>query len=310
MGLIIQDNKLENLPSDERFDRLIEMAVANKSKTSKRVYGETYKRWIDYCKLKDIPRWKLCCDDIVQFIEGRNTTKTTRQRELAAMRRLLDILAIVLPNDQSVRIEQALLKDHKIKDDGQGEERQHQALSSKTVTRILEYWQGDSNRQKRNRAILALIFTTGLRSDELIKLKWKDINLEEGTLIVWHGKGDKFRMAAIYGDVAIDALYRWREVNTGIHVFPPITARGDNIRKDKPMCYRALWDIFEKTGDGIGETFNPHDARHTLLDEIIKATGDIKDAQAQAGHSHESTTLRYSHGRNAVERRKTKLRYG
>lgn len=309
-SLIIQDNKLENLPSNERFDMLVEMAVANKSKTSKRVYEDTYKRWKEYCGVCKIARTELYSSKIIAFIESRNTTVATRHRELAAMRKLLDRLLLIYPDEQAIKLENTLLKEYKISD-GLGTERKHQALNPEVVTKVLSVWNGDDNRSKRNYAILALTFATGVRADELINLKWEDINFEDGTMIVWHGKGNKKRTVAIYGDMAIDALLVWREMNTGIFVFPPLTRWGDNIRQDKALCYRALRDIFHNSGLELDMTkLSPHDARHTLINEIVRVTGSVTDAQAQAGHSDASTTLRYTHENDAVERRKTKLRYG
>lgn len=310
MSLTKVDNQLDNIPSEQRFFRLVEMANANKSESSQRVYLQTYKRWLDHCQERGLNEIELYADEIIQFIETRDTTKTTRQRELSAMRQLIDLLSILYPNDQGILIEQALLKRHKIKGIG-GTERQHQALTPEMVIRARDSWKGDKPSQLRNYAIFALIFATGLRATELVSLKWTDINLVDGTLTVWHGKGDKKRIATIYGDVAVKALEAWQVINGGDYVFPPLTPHKGSILKDVAMSYRSLRTLFEKSGLQIEMLkFSPHDARHTLIEEVIRATGNVKDAQEQAGHSSPSTTLRYAHGQDAVTRRKTKLRYG
>ena len=96
------------------------------------------------------------------------------------------------------------------------------------------------NRQ-RNRALLAVLFFTGLRRSEAATLKWSDLDLDSRIFTAQHGKGDKSREVAIVGDFAVGAIRDWRDAqmaaDDGVprhYLFSHIN-KGGNMGADQPL---------------------------------------------------------------------------
>lgn len=297
---------------DDRFDKLVQMTLSNKSQSTADMYQRTYDKWVDWCDNHRVHPMTLQHDTLQAFIESGDTTKATRQREKSAMKQLLELLLIVFPDNRDLKMEYALFSDwYKPRGKtGKGKERKPYALSTEQVMTVRDYWKKDNDGYHlRNYAMIALMFASGLRASEIVGLQWDDIN--GGVVHVRHGKGDKERYAAIYGNIAVDALERLHNRFKGHGwVFTPFAPYTHESQGDSPISYRTLKQVIETTAEETGIEFNPHDARHTLLTEVISAS-DLVEAQAQAGHSDGSTTMRYGHASDAKTRRnKTRISYG
>ena len=169
------------------------------------------------------------------------------------------------------------------------------ALSEGEVESLLNAPEVSDPLGHRDRAMLEVLYATGLRVSELINLKQSQINLNQGVLRI-QGKGDRERLIPL-GDEA----QRWvREFQAGPRVeillerqteylFP--TRRGDR------MTRQAFWHIIKRYAKKaeIGSKLSPHTLRHAFATHLLNNGADLRVVQMLLGHSDLSTTQIYTH---------------
>lgn len=143
----------------------------------------------------------------------------------------------------------------------------------------------------RDRAILELFYSSGLRLSELCALRWHDLDLGEGLVQVL-GKGSKQRIVPV-GSHACAALKAWRQESggkQGAHVFP---GRGE----DKPLSARAVQLRLRQLAQrqGIFKRVHPHLLRHSFATHVLESSGDLRGVQELLGHADIGTTQIYTH---------------
>jgi len=168
-------------------------------------------------------------------------------------------------------------------------------LSRPDVERLVEspdparvlYW--------RDRAILELLYATGMRVSELVGLRVASLDLVEGLCLVF-GKGAKERMIPI-GRPAIRATGRYLQ-----HVRPGLDrGRGEGRvflnAKGRPLTRMAVWQVVSDAGSraGIEKRVSPHTLRHTCATHLIEGGADLVAVQELLGHADISTTQIYTH---------------
>jgi len=302
--------------------------------TSARVYRDTFKRWKRWAAANKVDALALNYNTVAAYLAERETTKASRQRELSALRKLAEVLAIVDYSNPARKAALDSLKLLKLRAaaEGIGQERQRRALNPAEADRMLRYWREvpladpeakPSKRPtgatwptlaKRNRAIVATLLLTGLRRAELATLRWEAIDFHNGTITVRHGKGDKPRQAAIYGAEALEALKAWQLAQPAGYGYVFVNLRkGGHFTTDKPMTATSIYRIVAATAlaAAVGHV-KPHDLRRTLATELLTTGEAVHNVSAQLGHSDSSTTLNnYAVETEARERRKRgKVRYG
>ena len=142
----------------------------------------------------------------------------------------------------------------------------------------------------RDRALLELFYSSGLRLSELCGLRWGDLDLGEGYVTVL-GKGSKQRKVPV-GSHARNALAAWRAEQGGdnaAQVFPgrggaPISQRAVQIRL-KQLAQRQ----------GLFKHVHPHMLRHSFASHILESSGDLRGVQELLGHADIATTQIYTH---------------
>lgn len=147
----------------------------------------------------------------------------------------------------------------------------------------------------RNRALLEVMYATGLRVSELVNLKLSDLHLQLG-LIQTIGKGDKERIIPI-GEVAADWLTRYFSVSrlallkgkVSPYVF--LNDRGGQLTR------QGVWKIIKKlvVAAGITKDVSPHTLRHSFATHILENGADLRIVQELLGHADISTTQIYTH---------------
>lgn len=148
----------------------------------------------------------------------------------------------------------------------------------------------DVPRGLRDRALLELFYSSGLRLSELCGLRWRELDLDEG-LVTVTGKGRKQRSVPL-GSHARKALAEWR-ASTGAGpdapVFPgrgggPITPRAVQLR---------LQQVARR--QGLFKRVHPHLLRHSFASHILESSGDLRAVQELLGHADIGTTQIYTH---------------
>jgi integrase/recombinase XerC len=141
----------------------------------------------------------------------------------------------------------------------------------------------------RDRALLELFYSSGLRLSELCQLRWHDLDLDGGTVTVL-GKGSKQRVVPV-GSHARTALAQWRTQSHAAGdapVFPgrngPITPRAVQLRL-RQLAQRQ----------GLFKRVHPHLLRHSFASHVLESSGDLRGVQELLGHADIATTQIYTH---------------
>ena len=310
-ALALRANALSIQDADP-IDALIASVMKTLASSSQRVYGQTYDLWKDWCHAQGEDPLSLSPANILTFLSAQHVTKTTRQRQFSAMRKLVDVLALLDGGDDVRRAAEFLRMVKPSSDNLSTSERSLHALTPDEVGLLIDCWPGTTGNliHLRNRALITLMLATGLRRSEIVALLWDDVDLERGWVYVRHGKGSKARHASIVGEYAIDALMAWKRANLGQCVFRPLSSTGA-LLEDVCMSADNLYRIVKETERATGVLWSPHTARRTLATELLAQNAPLPDVQEQMGHVRGSTTLIYAKAADAETRRKRfKTRYG
>lgn len=162
-----------------------------------------------------------------------------------------------------------------------------EVLSEDEVVKLLRLPNG-SRTSLRDRTILELLYATGLRVSELIKLKKSDINLEAGFLIA-SGKRSKERVVPLntYSKETI-TLYLQNEKPVGPFLLP--NKRGGMLTR------QSIWKIIRKYAAQMEKDHvSPHTMRHTFATHLLEGGADLRSVQILLGHEDISTTQIYTH---------------
>jgi integrase/recombinase XerD len=166
------------------------------------------------------------------------------------------------------------------------------ALSYQELERLLRTPDTSTPDGLRDRAILELLYGTGIRVSELCSLSIYDVSDD---LVRVHGKGGKERLVPIGSEAlaAVDAyLSKVRsqsDSSTIRHLF--VTSNG------KPLSRIEVWRMVRSTAKkaGIEKRVSPHTFRHTYATHLLDAGADVRVIQDLLGHAHISSTDRYTH---------------
>lgn len=154
--------------------------------------------------------------------------------------------------------------------------------------------EGEDVLSLRDKAILELFYSSGLRLSEVTGLNISDLNLNEGTVQVL-GKGNKSRIVPM-GKHAIDAMRAWLEVRQ-----PAISSHDDQAvflnRNGQRMSGRAIQYRIKQWAlkRGISSNVHPHMLRHSFASHVLQSSGDLRAVQEMLGHANISTTQVYTH---------------
>ncbi|WP_434990907.1 tyrosine recombinase XerC [Xanthomonas melonis] len=164
-----------------------------------------------------------------------------------------------------------------------------QVLDADEAVRLVEV-PTDAPLGLRDRALLELVYSSGLRLSELCALRWRDLDLASGLVTVL-GKGGKQRLVPV-GSHAIAALRAWQRDSGGhaeAHVFPG--------RDGGAISQRAVQIRIKQLGvrQGMFKDVHPHMLRHSFASHILESSGDLRGVQELLGHSDIATTQIYTH---------------
>lgn len=169
-------------------------------------------------------------------------------------------------------------------------------LSVDEVDRLIKQPDVSTPRGLRDRALIEVLYATGLRVSELIHLRASDLNLEAGYLSTT-GKGNKQRIVPI-GDQAVQWLLRYiREGRPAL-----IRQRSSpwlfvNAKQGGSLSRVGFWKILKVYGRtaGLSRTLSPHVLRHSFATHLLEHGADLRSIQMMLGHADLSTTQIYTH---------------
>ncbi|HSG66265.1 MAG TPA: site-specific tyrosine recombinase XerD [Gammaproteobacteria bacterium] len=170
-----------------------------------------------------------------------------------------------------------------------------QSLTEEEVDSLLSAPNVSEPLGHRDRAMLELLYATGVRVSELINLKMSQMNLNQGVLRII-GKGDRERLIPL-GDEAQDWL---REFIDGPRVEILLERQSEYLfptRRGDRMTRQAFWHIIKRYAKkaGIDKDLSPHTLRHAFATHLLNHGADLRVVQMLLGHSDLSTTQIYTH---------------
>lgn len=173
-------------------------------------------------------------------------------------------------------------------------------LTLNEVTKLLESLTDENFNDIRNKAMIELLYASGMRVSELLDLNISDLYLEMG-FVRCLGKGNKERIIPI-GEIATEALEDYLT-----------SARGELLKQDKStealflnrlgtrLTRQGFWKILKAQAQiaGIKKDVSPHKLRHSFATHLIENGADLRIVQELLGHSDISTTQIYTHISNS-----------
>jgi integrase/recombinase XerD len=180
-------------------------------------------------------------------------------------------------------------------DTPRGWKRLPKTLSTSDVDRLLKQPDPATLIGVRDRAMLELLYATGLRVSELVGLRVADVNLERGFLIVM-GKGSKERAVPL-GEAAIAAI---KDYLSSARRSLLNTTDSDMLfisSKRRGITRQMFWERIKlyTVKAGIEKSISPHTLRHSFATHLLDNGADLRAVQAMLGHSDISTTQIYTH---------------
>jgi integrase/recombinase XerC len=164
-----------------------------------------------------------------------------------------------------------------------------QVLDVDEASQLVEVDAGD-RLACRDRAILELFYSSGLRLAELCALRWSELDLDEAEVRVL-GKGRKVRVVPV-GSAARQALLDWRREHGGQADSPVFPGRGG-----RPLSPRAVQQRLRVRAQqqGVWKRVHPHLLRHSCASHLLESSGDLRAVQELLGHADIGTTQIYTH---------------
>lgn len=211
---------------------------------------------------------------------------TSQARILSGVRSFFRFLVLdgVLRDDPSELLESPSVGEHL-----------PEVLSTEEVDRMeaaidLSKWEG-----QRNRAIIEVLFSCGLRVSELVSLKFSDVFAEEKYLRIV-GKGDKERLVPI-SDTALNEMKLWlfdrnlMKIKPGEQDYVFLNRRGAHLTRTMILI------MIKRTAEeaGITKTVSPHTLRHSFATALLQGGANLRAIQEMLGHENIKTTQIYTH---------------
>jgi integrase/recombinase XerD len=164
-------------------------------------------------------------------------------------------------------------------------------LTEEEINRLLATPDISTPEGIRDRAVLEIMYATGLRVSEMVDLKHADIDLLAG-LVVCHGKGSKERRVPL-GKSAIHWLQQYSALKAG---YGKPSAPNVFLHRGRPFTRHLAWSMIKRHARKAGiEDVSPHTLRHSFATHLLQHGADSRSVQALLGHSDISTTQIYTH---------------
>lgn len=287
----MSQNKLYSLAND--FFEHLEIDLGRSQKTIEN-YRHYLKRFFSYSKISEpkkitlnsVRKYRLHLNQI-RGADGQKLKKVTQNYHVIALRGFLKYLA--KQDIQSLSAEKIEI--------GKNPEREIEFLEPDEMDRILTSIPNVTLKDLRDRAILELLFSTGLRVSELTSINCDQINLKTQEFSI-RGKGGKIRIVFI-SNQAKNALQKYLNKRTDID--PALFIRTNKVDFTKeddlrltPRSIQRVVKYYAKKA-GIVKNIHPHTFRHTFATDLLSNGADIRNVQEMLGHSSITTTQIYTH---------------
>lgn len=272
-------------------DLFLEYLVAERRLSCHTVssYGTDLRLLMEYLQNKGKDSWaQVASKDLEDYLawSASCTTAKTRARRLASMRsffRFLEERSLLSPNPSQFLTFPKLPRNLP------------KTLSAPQVEALLNAPVVGTPLGLRDKAILELLYATGIRVAELAALTFHQLNLKAGFLVV-RGKGDKERLVPM-GQWAVEALEAYLERGRPLLVAGRETGRVFLNHRGRPLSRQGVWKMIRSYARRIGlaAAVSPHVLRHSFATHLLQNGADLRSLQMMLGHADIGTTQIYTH---------------
>lgn len=260
------------------------------ARNSVEAYGRDLRRWLDDLADQGVTDWgavrRAHLEEHLRRLLARGISGRSQARALSAIRSLQRLLVAerVAPLDPTEDVASP-----------RPGRKLPQLLSREEILRLLAAPDPRTPAGRRDRAMLELLYATGLRVSELCGLEVNDVHLETRMLVA-RGKGSKERLVPV-GTPAAESLRAYlstaRDVLLGGRRSKDlfVTPRG------RRMSRQAFWKLLGRhaLAAGIARRISPHKLRHSFATHLLEGGADLRAVQAMLGHADVATTQIYTH---------------
>ena len=251
-------------------------------------YQRDLKQLLTFCNQHDIAEWRaIKSSHIRQFIaqlHRQGLAGRSIQRSLSAVRSLYRFLIRegITDNNPAQAVQAPKVQ-----------KRLPSTLDVDQMNGLLEGTKQDTMIASRDRAMMELFYSSGLRLAELASLNLRDVDFGDHLVYVT-GKGNKSRVVPV-GTKAITALQTWLTKRDELGFFEQpalfITQQGRRLGVRSIQKRLSFWGKQQ----GISDRVHPHRLRHAFASHMLEASGDLRAVQELLGHADISTTQVYTH---------------
>jgi integrase/recombinase XerC len=250
-------------------------------------YGRDLQSLVDHCAREGVTTWRALDNYHLRSFAAaehrRGLAPRSVQRRLSAARSFFEYLLRegALEGNPAVDITAP-----------KAERRLPATLDADQMARLLED-SGDQPLALRDRALMELFYSSGLRLSELVGLDLTDLDLKDRTVRVT-GKGKRMRIVPV-GRCAVEALAKWLRERSGLaptgeHALF-LSQRGTRMSQRAIQARVSYWGARQ----GVGVKLHPHMFRHSFATHLLESSGDLRAVQELLGHADIGTTQVYTH---------------
>jgi len=251
-------------------------------------YSRDLNGFLQYLEERALSPLTLSQDQITEYVIliGRGLSARSVARNISTIKTFFRFLAAegIIENNPARLLETPRLA-----------RRLPKILNQREVERLISQPDSSKTRGQRDRAMLEILYATGLRVSELVGLKVLSVNLEAGYVRTL-GKGSKERAVPI-GEKAGEAVKQYianGRLQLAKHTNSPylfLNSRGH------PLTRQGFWKIIKKYGReaAISKKITPHGIRHSFASHLLEAGADLRSVQVMLGHADIATTQIYTH---------------
>lgn len=261
----------------------------NYSKNTIEAYKHDLQYLLDFCEEQQKVAANLTLEDIQQFalsIHEHGVGASTQARILSGVRSFYRFLLLdgVIEQDPTELLESPILGKHL-----------PEVLSTEEVDMIENSIDLSQAEGHRNKAIIEVLFSCGLRVSELVNLKLSDIYTNEKYMRIF-GKGSKERLVPV-SSKALHDLELWYVDRKKLNIKPGdedyvfLNRRGAHLTRTMILIMIKRQAVLA----GIKKTISPHTLRHSFATELLKGGADLRVIQVMLGHESIGTTEIYTH---------------
>ncbi|MGN0347879.1 MAG: site-specific tyrosine recombinase XerD [Lachnospiraceae bacterium] len=267
------------------------MYLHNIKKTSTNTelsYKRDLTKFVKYMEMQGIKEVKdmtaTSLQSYILYLEKNNFATATVSRNIASIKAFCHYL---FKNGLIAEDVSETLKAPKI------EKKMPEILTTEEVNKLLEQPKGNTPKDVRDRAMLELLYATGIRVSELINLKLSDVNLQVGYIVCRDSHKER---VVPFGTPAKRALTEYIRNTRNILLRDKTSDVLFTNCSGQPMSRQGFWKLIKHYAKkaGITADITPHTLRHSFAAHLVENGADLRSVQEMLGHSDISTTQIYA----------------